>query len=74
MSYYFSKKLQEIRSEKINLEKGYSLSSLAPWVYLKDAWQIQGDFSLPVIVDRGKYDLLKNNLDSKTKDFALIHK
>jgi hypothetical protein len=65
--------IKGMQSEKIELEKGYALSALAPWVYLKDAWQIQGDFSLPVIIDRGKYDLLKNNHDS-SKKFGLIHK
>ncbi|GFO56477.1 cytochrome c [Geomonas sp. Red276] len=35
--------------EKIDVAQGYRLSSLAPWFYLKDAWAIKGDFSLPVI-------------------------
>ncbi|MBJ6727391.1 cytochrome c3 family protein [Geomesophilobacter sediminis] len=41
-----------IRSEKIDLETSYTLSALAPWVYLKDAWKIAGNFALPPLPDR----------------------
>lgn len=52
--------IREMRSERIEPEAGYSLSSLAPWVYLKDKWQVKGDFSLPVIRDRSAYDTMKH--------------
>jgi len=42
----------KMHSEKIELEPGYNLSALAPWVYLKDKWQVRGDFSLPPLKDR----------------------
>ncbi len=48
-----------MQSENIELEAGYTLSALAPWVYLKDTWRIQGDFSLPPIRDRKQYGRLK---------------
>jgi hypothetical protein len=56
--------IKGIKSEKIEPEKGYSLSAFAPWFYLKDAWQIKGDFSIPVIKDRQQYELLKSRPDS----------
>ena len=45
--------------EKIEVTAGFTLSSLAPWVYLKDAWQIPGDFSLSALKDRKAYDVLR---------------
>jgi hypothetical protein len=51
--------IRKMQSEKIGLEQGYTLSALAPWLYLKDKWQVQGDFSLPVIKDRKRYDALR---------------
>lgn len=47
--------IRNMFSEKIELEKGYTLSALAPWVYFKDSWQVRGDFSLPAIKDRKAY-------------------
>jgi hypothetical protein len=40
-------------SERIEPEPGYAVSSFAPWMYLKDAWRIDGDFALPVVRDDG---------------------
>ncbi|GFE61857.1 cytochrome c3 family protein [Geobacter sp. AOG2] len=59
--------IRNIRSEKIELEPGYTLSALAPWVYLKDAWQVKGDFALPPIRDRGGYDATKGDLAGAAK-------
>ena len=53
--------ITKMRSEKIELEPGYSLSALAPWLYLKDKWQIQGNFSLPVLRDSKKYGTFKDD-------------
>jgi hypothetical protein len=52
--------IRGMQSEKIELEKGYSLSALAPWIYMRDAWKIRGDFSLPPIRDDKRYQSLKN--------------
>jgi len=51
--------IRTIRSEKIELEPGYTLSALAPWVYLKDAWQVKGDFSLPFVGGRARDAAMK---------------
>lgn len=54
--------ITDIRNEdKIELQKGYTLSSFAPWIYLKDVWQVKGDFSLPVIRDRRAYERMKSS-------------
>jgi hypothetical protein len=52
--------ISNMQSEKIELEPGYALSSFAPWVYLKDQWQIQGNFSMPPIRDRKEFERLKS--------------
>jgi hypothetical protein len=65
--------IRGIKSEKIELEQGFSMSAVAPWFYLKDAWQIQGDFALPVIKDRKSYKVFSENPDSSKKN-ALLHR
>jgi hypothetical protein len=62
-----------MQSEKIEPEKEYSLSAFAPWVYLKDAWQIKGDFSLPAIKDRKRYESIRTSLDSARR-FGVVHR
>jgi hypothetical protein len=64
--------IRKMQSEKIEPEQGYSLSSFAPWVYLPDAWQIKGDFSLPVITDRKQYELFKASLN-RTRNAGIVH-
>lgn len=65
--------IKGMQSEKIELEQGYSLSALAPWVYLKDAWQIQGDFSLPVVRDRKRFETMRANPDH-TRKSGIVHR
>lgn len=65
--------IRGMRSEKIELEQGYSLAAFAPWVYLKDSWKIKGDFSLPVIKERKRYELLRANPD-QTRRSGIVHR
>jgi hypothetical protein len=65
--------IKGIQSEKIEPEQGYTLSALAPWIFLKDAWQIQGDFSLPVTRDRKAYETYRNSLDY-TRKSGVVHR
>jgi hypothetical protein len=65
--------IKGMQSEKIELEPGYTLSALAPWVYLKDAWQIPGDFSLPAIRDRQRYEAFNSSLDVSRKS-GVVHR
>ncbi len=44
--------IRNMHSEKIALEPGFDLSALAPWAYLRDRWQVRGDYSLPPLEDR----------------------
>lgn len=48
--------IRDMRSDSIQPEEGYKLSAFAPWMFLKDKWQVKGDFSLPVVRDRKVYD------------------
>jgi hypothetical protein len=65
--------IKGMQSEKIEPEQGYSLAAFAPWIYLKDAWQIKGDFSLPVLKDRKQYELFKSSLE-QTRKSAIVHR
>jgi hypothetical protein len=61
-----------MQSEKIEVLAGYSLSSLAPWFYLKDRWRIEGDFSLPAIKDRQLYNRVKGD-SAKARQAEVVH-
>jgi hypothetical protein len=65
--------IRDIKAQdKIVVEKGYTLSAFAPWVYLKDVWQIKGNFSLPPIKDRVLYQKMKNDA-AQAKSAGLLH-
>jgi len=64
--------IREMQSEKIEVLEGYRLSSLAPWVYLKDRWSIGGDFSLPAIKDRKLYDSAKSD-GARARGAGVVH-
>ena len=65
--------ITRMRSDKIELEAGYTLSALAPWVYLKDSWRVQGDFSLPVIGAGKRYATFKDDQELARKSL-IIHR
>ena len=65
--------IKGMRSEKIEPERGYTLSALAPWVYLKDAWQIPVDFSLPAVKDRNRYESFRNSPEAAVKS-GVVHR
>jgi hypothetical protein len=58
---------------KIEVSEGYKLSSLAPWCYLKDKWFIKGDFALPKIKDRKRYERLHKDTAQAVK-LKVIHR
>jgi len=62
---------RDMRSEKIDPDKGVAISAFAPWVYLKDAWQVAGDFSLPIIRDRKAYDRIRISAEAARTAGAL---
>lgn len=59
-------------NEKIQLLDGYFLSSFAPWVYLPDKWSVRGNFAIPPVKDRKKYDELRNDVE-KARQAKLFH-
>ena len=59
--------------ERIEVSEGYNLSSFAPWYYIKDKWFIKGDFALPVIVKRKKYETLRTNPAKAAKN-GIMHR
>lgn len=65
--------IRNMRSEKIEPDKGYAVSAFAPWVYLKDAWQIRGDFSLPAIRDRKQFEAYRND-PAMARQSKVVHR
>lgn len=59
--------------ERIETTAGTAVSSFAPWFYLKNAWTIPGDFSLPAIGDRTRYERLRDNRD-QARNAGIIHR
>jgi len=66
--------IRDMRSEKIQPETGYTLSDFAPWHYLKDKWQVKGDFSLPAIRDRKGYNAARVDFETARKSGILHNK
>ena len=66
--------IREMRSDRIEPDKGVAISSFAPWIYLKDAWQVSGDFSLPIIHDRKAYEKSSLSTESARTTGALHRK
>ncbi len=64
--------IREMKSEQIEVLDGYRLSSLAPWVYLKDRWRIGGDFSLPALRDRKLYNLTSEDA-ARARQEKVVH-
>lgn len=60
-------------TEQIEPSAGTAISSFAPWFYLKDAWTIPGDFSLPAVGDRSRYERLRDSRDEARKA-GIIHR
>jgi hypothetical protein len=66
--------IRDMQSETIQPENGYSLSAFAPWHYLKDKWQVKGDFALPVIRDRKRYEASRTDFGIARKSGILHNK
>jgi hypothetical protein len=64
--------IRDIKSEKIELSAGYTLSSLAPWFYLKDKWSIAGDFSLPPVKNHKLYGRVQGNA-AQARKVGIVH-
>jgi hypothetical protein len=60
--------------EAIEVTDGYTLSAVAPFLYLKDKWRIPGDFSLPALTNKGKILYEKFGSDSAgSRKAGIIH-
>lgn len=66
--------IRDMRSEKIEPDEGVAISAFAPWIYLKKAWKVAGDFSLPIIRDRKKYDRIRVSTETARAAGALHRK
>lgn len=65
--------VSDMKSETIQPEPGFSTSAFAPWLYLKDKWQVKGVFSLPVIRDRKGYDAACSDGEAARKA-GIVHR
>ena len=59
--------------EPIEVTEGHRLSSFAPFVYLRDKWSVKGDFSLPPIKDRKRFDAAQDDL-KKARESGVLHR
>lgn len=48
-------------TDSVEPTTGNTISSFAPWIYLKDRWSIPGNFAVPLPKDRAGYERLKGN-------------
>lgn len=58
--------------ERIEVTEGHRLSSFAPFVYLRDKWSIRGDFALPQIKDRKRFESTKGDV-KKARASGVVH-
>jgi hypothetical protein len=64
-------RIRDMKSEQVEVSAGFRLSSLAPWVYLKDKWEISGDFSLPALKNRKLYQAGKDQ--AQAQKLGIVH-
>ncbi|HTG01409.1 MAG TPA: cytochrome c3 family protein [Nitrospirota bacterium] len=41
---------------QIKVREGWKLEDFAPWMYLKDAWKVKGNFAIPVVKKKAEYE------------------
>ncbi len=59
---------------EIKVKEGWKLSSFAPWYYLKDKWQVKGNFSIPLIKKKELYEKELKNYDEVIKTGRVYHR
>lgn len=48
---------------EIKVKEGWKIEDFAPWYYLKDKWQVKGNFSLPPIKNKSLYKKEQSKYD-----------
>ena len=59
---------------EIKVKEGWKIEDFAPWYYLKDKWQVSGDFSIPVIRKKIVYDKERSRYERVAGAGATYHK
>ena len=59
--------------DRIEPAAGVALSSFAPWLYFPDAWRIPGNFALPSVKDRRRYEAGRDYLGTARQQ-SIIHR
>jgi hypothetical protein len=66
--------IRDMRAEEpVEVSEGYRLSSLAPWLYLREKWGVPGDFSLPPLKEHTTYAAAKGDPE-KARVAGLLHR
>jgi hypothetical protein len=60
-------------TSEIKVKEGWKLEDFAPWYYLKDKWQVNGDFSLPLITNRAAYEQGRRQYEEQLKSGSKYH-
>jgi hypothetical protein len=59
---------------EIKVKEGWKIEDFAPWYYLKDRWQVKGDFSIPTVKKKAAYLKEQNKYEDVIKSGQLYHK
>ncbi len=67
----FIKDMQAV--SEIKVKEGWKVEDFAPWHYLKDKWQVKGDFSVPPIKNRETYEKELNHYEDIIRSKGIYH-
>ena len=59
---------------EIKVKEGWKVSSFAPWYYLKDKWQVKGNFSIPPVKNKKAYKNEKSKYEEVIKSGGKYHR
>jgi hypothetical protein len=59
---------------EIRVKEGWKIEDFAPWYYLKDKWQVEGDFSIPPVKNKAVYEKENNRYKNVIKTGEAYHK
>ncbi|MDA8214958.1 MAG: hypothetical protein M0Z64_06750, partial [Nitrospiraceae bacterium] len=59
---------------EIKVKEGWKIEDFAPWYYLKDKWQVKGNFSIPTIKKKAVYGKEQSRYENVIKTGEAYHK
>ena len=59
---------------EIKVKEGWKIEDFAPWYYLKDKWQVKGNFSIPAVKKKAVYGKEQSRYENAIKTGETYHK